>query len=160
MGWTFDEWSYDERLVVLNEEGTYRIYDIQGEYSQNSLGTEVQDAGVIGAVIHEGGLVALTGQLAFVEVKGWEGGRPSNLASAGGQPSSPYATLSAHLSRLLGLSHPPPSWDVLPPDQTISRHVEVLISFDTTILSVDNLECIDQVCSFHRTPTSIVGTES
>jgi hypothetical protein len=45
----------------------------------------------------------------------------------------------------LGLSHPPPSWDVIPPDHTISRHVEVLVSSEATILSVDNSECIDQV---------------
>ena len=45
---------------------------------------------------------------------------------------------------LIGLSEPPASWGIIPPDQTISRHVEVLLSADATIISVDNLECIDQ----------------
>jgi hypothetical protein len=33
---------------------------------------------------------------------------------------------------------------VIPPDLNISRHVEVLLSVDSTIFTVDNLECIDQ----------------
>ena len=33
---------------------------------------------------------------------------------------------------------------MIPPDQTISRHVEVLLSVDQTIYSVDNLESLDQ----------------
>ena len=33
---------------------------------------------------------------------------------------------------------------MIPPDLTISRHVEVLLSVDSTILAVDNLENVDQ----------------
>lgn len=46
--------------------------------------------------------------------------------------------------RTIGLSEPPHAWAIIPPDQSISRHVEVLLSVDTTILAVDNLENIDQ----------------
>lgn len=38
--------------------------------------------GVVDARIHDTGLVALTGSLSFLEVKGWEGARPLTLASA------------------------------------------------------------------------------
>jgi hypothetical protein len=76
-------WTMDERLVVLNEEGAYRIYDLQGEYQQHSLGTEAGEIGILDARIHENGLVALTGSLTFLEVKGWEGGRPLSLANPG-----------------------------------------------------------------------------
>ena len=78
MGWTFDE-----RLVVLNEEGVYRLYDLQGEYTQFSLGNEAAETGILDARIFESGLVALTGQLGLLEVKGWQGGKPLALASAG-----------------------------------------------------------------------------
>lgn len=44
----------------------------------------------------------------------------------------------------LGIQEPPTAWSVIPPDVNVSRHVEVLVSVDTTILSVDNLEVIDQ----------------
>jgi hypothetical protein len=71
----------DERLVVLNEEGTYRVFDLQGEYHQYSLGTEAGELGVVDARIHENGLVALTGSLTLLEVKGWEGSRPLTLAN-------------------------------------------------------------------------------
>ena len=43
-----------------------------------------------------------------------------------------------------GLTQPPHSWAVIPPDLTISRHVEVLLSTETTVYSVDNLEATDQ----------------
>lgn len=39
--------------------------------------------GIISARIHENGLVALTGSLTLLEVKGWEGGRPLTLANPG-----------------------------------------------------------------------------
>ncbi|KAJ7211224.1 vacuolar assembling/sorting protein VPS16 [Mycena pura] len=118
-------WTADERLAILNEEGTYRLYDLQGDYQQYSLGSEAGEMGVIDARIHENGLVALTGSLTLLEVKGWEGTRPLTLANP-------------------ALSQPPNSWAVIPPDLNISRHVEVLLSVDSTILSVDNLESVDQ----------------
>lgn len=42
------------------------------------------------------------------------------------------------------LTEPPHAWAVIPPDLNISRHVEVLLSVDTTIYAVDNLESVDQ----------------
>ncbi|EPQ52133.1 vacuolar assembling/sorting protein VPS16 [Gloeophyllum trabeum ATCC 11539] len=118
-------WTGDERLVVLNEEGVYRIYDLQGEYEQYSLGSEVAEIGVEDAKIHDNGLVALTNSLTFLEVRGWSGGKPVTLANP-------------------GLSQPPSSWTIIPPELTISRHVEVLLSVESTIYTVDNLENTDQ----------------
>ncbi|KAI0701369.1 vacuolar protein sorting-associated protein 16 [Cytidiella melzeri] len=118
-------WTADEQLAVLNEEGTYRVYDLQGDYRQYSLGSEAAELGVIDARIHETGLVALTGTLSLLEVKGWEGGKPLTLANP-------------------GISQPPHSWAVIAPDLNISRHVEVLLSVDSTVYSVDNLESTDQ----------------
>ncbi|KAJ7740038.1 Vps16, C-terminal region-domain-containing protein [Mycena maculata] len=118
-------WTADERLAILNEEGTYRLYDLQGDYQQHSLGNEAGEMGVIDARIHDNGLVALTGSLSLLEVKGWEGARPLTLANP-------------------DLSQPPNSWAVIPPDLNISRHVEVLLSVESTIFSVDNLESVDQ----------------
>ncbi|TFK38119.1 Vps16, N-terminal region-domain-containing protein [Crucibulum laeve] len=118
-------WTMDERLVILNEEGVYRLYDLQGDYQQYSLGSEAAELGIIDARIHDHGLVALTGSLTLLEVKNWEGGRPLTLVNP-------------------GLSEPPHSWAIIPPDLNISRHVEVLISVDSTIYTVDNLESVDQ----------------
>jgi len=69
--------------VVLNEEGVYRLYDLQGEYQQHSLGPEASETGVIDARIYGNGLVALTSSLSLLEVKGWEGARPLMLANPG-----------------------------------------------------------------------------
>ncbi|KAI0732710.1 vacuolar protein sorting-associated protein 16 [Fomitopsis betulina] len=121
-------WTHDERLAVLNDEGVYRLYDLQGDYQQFSMGNEAAEMGIIDARIHEGGLVALTGSLTLLEAKGWDGGKPMTLANP-------------------GLSQPPRSWSVIPPDLTISRHVEVLLSVDSSIYSVDNLESVDQQLS-------------
>ncbi|KAF8474481.1 vacuolar assembling/sorting protein VPS16 [Russula ochroleuca] len=107
-------WTGDERLVILNEEGVYRLYDLQGDY-----------VGITDARIHDNGLVAMTGSLQLLEVKGWQGGRPLALANP-------------------NLSEPPTVWTLIPPDLTISRHVEVLLSVEASVLSVDNLEAVDQ----------------
>lgn len=68
---------------MLNEEGVYRLYDLQGDYQQHSLGTEAAELGIIDARIHDSGFVALTTSLTLLEVKGWEGSRPLTLASPG-----------------------------------------------------------------------------
>ena len=132
----------DERLVVLNEEGAYRVYDLQGEYQQYSLGTEAGEIGIIDARVHENGLVALTGSLTFLEVKGWEGGRPLSLANPG-TPTLGWLPVIL-LMPLSGLVEPPHAWAIIPPDLNISRHVEVLLSVDSTMYAVDNLERVDQ----------------
>ncbi|KAG8700375.1 hypothetical protein FRC09_005986 [Ceratobasidium sp. 395] len=120
-------WTHDERLVALNDEGTYRIYDLAGTYTQHSLGTDAADIGILDARIHEHGLVALTNQLTFLEVKGWTGVKPLALAL----PDPP-------------LDGAPHGWSLVPPDAAISRHIEVLVASGNTILSVDALECVDQ----------------
>ncbi|KAL5523006.1 VPS16 [Sanghuangporus sanghuang] len=120
-------WSYDERLVVLNEEGVYRVYDLQGDYQQFSLGSEAAETGVIDARIHGNGMVALTGSLALLNVKGFTGAKPLALTN----PS---------------LTEPPHAWTIIPPDLTTSRHTEVLLSPTTSssVFTIDTLECIDQ----------------
>lgn len=67
----------------MNEEGIYRLYDLQGDYVQHSLGPEAAELGIIDARIHDNGLVAMTSSLTLLEVKGWEGGRPLTLANPG-----------------------------------------------------------------------------
>lgn len=69
--------------MLLNEEGVYRIYDLQGEYQQYSLGTEAAELGVLDARIHDNGLVALTNNYTLLEVKDWDGGRSLTLANTG-----------------------------------------------------------------------------
>lgn len=43
-----------------------------------------------------------------------------------------------------GLSAPPHAWSIVPPDQSTSGHVEVLVSADGTILTLDALDRVDQ----------------
>lgn len=91
----------NEQLVVLNEEGVYRVYDLQGDYQQFSLGSEASEMGVIDARIHENGLVALTGSLSLLEVKGWEGARPMTLANSG-----EFSRLAVEFESLFSLNRP------------------------------------------------------
>ena len=42
------------------------------------------------------------------------------------------------------MPEPPHAWSVIPPDQNISRHTEVSLSVDMTILAIGRLESIDQ----------------
>lgn len=125
-------WTADERLVLLNEEGTYRLYNLSGSYTQYTLGT---DEPVISSRIHVDGLVALTASprstITLLEVRGWSGGsKPVRMAEP-------------------GLEEPPVSWSVIPPDASISGHTQVLLSpadgpSASSILTIDSLEVVDQ----------------
>lgn len=77
--------------MVINEEGVYRLYDLQGDYVQFSLGTDAGEVGITDARVHESGLVALTGSLQLLEVKGWEGAKPLTLANPS-ESTSPRST--------------------------------------------------------------------
>lgn len=116
---------------------------MQGEYQQFSLGAEAAELGIIDARIHDNGLVALTSSLTLLEVKNWQGGRPLTLANPGMFLSLRLPNVSPLLT-IIGLSEPPHTWAVIPPDLNISRHVEVLLSVDASISTVDTLESVDQ----------------
>ena len=79
-------------LLVLSDEGTYRLYDLANplSYAQHTLGAEVNELGIVSAKGHEDGFVVLTGGLQFLDVRGWTGGRISALAQT---------SLSTHLPR-------------------------------------------------------------
>lgn len=96
MSWTPD----NDRLLVLGEDGTYRLYSLAaaatssvggaaaGTYSQHSIGglagVDVAEVGIVDArSCGDAGLVVLTGALEFVFVKGWDGARGTAMAAAG-----------------------------------------------------------------------------
>ncbi|ODN84868.1 hypothetical protein L202_00723 [Cryptococcus amylolentus CBS 6039] len=116
-----------QNLIVLSDEGLYRVYDLSNptEYKQYTLGSEVSSVGIIEAQAWEDGLVVLTGDLQFLEVRRWGGGRAVPLC-----PSE--------------LKELPASWTLLSPDKSPSGHVQVLFSINDTIITLDALERIDQ----------------
>jgi vacuolar protein sorting-associated protein 16 len=123
----------------LTQDGTYRLYSLSTgsappSYTQHSLGPDAQEAGVIEAKIYEEGLVALLGNLAFVEVKGWQ--KSSGEGGVGGK-----ITLLASA----GLNEPPSCWCVIPPELSHTRGVEVLIGSGATVLRLDEIDVQDQV---------------
>jgi vacuolar protein sorting-associated protein 16 len=116
-----------------------------------AFGSEAAEVGIVDTRVHENGLVALTGSLTLLEVKDWEGGRPLTLANPGVCLYIVHArflevlTLTFHCGGShIGLTEPPHAWAIIPLDQNISRHVEVLLSVDTTIFAIDNLESVNQ----------------
>lgn len=127
--------------MVLTQDGAYRIYSLSvgsapPSYTQHSLGSEAQEAGVLEAKIYEEGMVALLGSLNFVEVKAWQ-----REGSAGGK-----VTVLANA----GLEEKPSCWCVISPDLSSTRGVEVLIGSGTTILRLDEIDVQDQVGSIAR----------
>ncbi|WVF72368.1 hypothetical protein IAT40_007183 [Kwoniella sp. CBS 6097] len=113
-------------LIVLTDEGVYRVYDLSNtsSYRQYSLANEAE-SGVVEAKAWEEGMVVLTGNLGWLEVRGWNGGRAIPLAAS-------------------GLTEPPSAWTLIPPDQSPTGHVQLLVSTSTTIITLDALERIDQ----------------
>jgi hypothetical protein len=118
-------WSEDEKLLVVTADGTVRCYyDLEGEFTQFSLGNGADDAGVKSCRFYAHGLVALLSNNALVSVSSYDEPRPKLLA-------------------------PPPegqvhSWNIIPPAYTLSRSVEVLLSINQTIYVSDATECVDR----------------
>ncbi|KAF9899141.1 hypothetical protein BX616_003227 [Lobosporangium transversale] len=118
-------WTETEHLLCVLEDGTVRMYNILGEYTQFSLGKEAKDNRVIDVQIWGTGLVALTGSFQLISIANFDEPRPLLLADP-------------------GINEPPHSWTVIPPKFTLSRHVEVLLAFNSTILVVDATEARDE----------------
>jgi hypothetical protein len=90
---------------------------------------EFQDAkedGIIGCQIWGGGLVAMTSKFQLISITNFEEPQPKPMAE-------------------IKLEEPLQSWTVVPPQFTLSRHVEVLIATGSTVLVVDSKEVTDQV---------------
>lgn len=118
-------WSEDEKLLVVTADGTVRCYyDLQGEFTQFSLGNGSDEVGVRSCKFYSHGLVALLSNNALVSVSSYDEPRPKLLAS----PPD-------------GKIH---SWNIIPPAYTLSRSVEVLLSIDQTVYAADASECEDR----------------
>ncbi|WVR04982.1 hypothetical protein IAU60_001994 [Kwoniella sp. DSM 27419] len=113
-------------LVAMSDEGVYRVYDLSNPatFKQYSLGGE-GESGVVDARAWEDGMVVLTGNLEWIEVRGWKGGRAIPLASS-------------------LLTEPPTAWTLISPEQSPTGHLQLLVSSSTTIITLDALERIDQ----------------
>ncbi|KAF9570847.1 hypothetical protein EC968_001335 [Mortierella alpina] len=119
-------WTDTEHLLCVIEDGTVRMYNILGEYTQFSLGKEAKDNRIIEVQIWGTGLVALTGSFQLIAVTNFDEPRPKTLADP-------------------GINEPPHSWTVIPPKFTLSRHVEVLLAVNSTIIVVDATEARDEL---------------
>ena len=119
-------WSEDEQLLVVTEDGTVRCYyDLQGDFTQFSLGNGAEEYGVRACRFWASGFVALLSNNQLVAVPRYDEPRPKLLAT----PPE-------------GAVH---SWAVLPPAYTLSRSVEVLLAIDNTIHVVDASEAEDRM---------------
>lgn len=118
-------WSEDEQLMVVTQDGTVRCYyDLQGEFTQFSLGNGAEEYGVESCRFYGTGFVALLSNNHLISVPRYEEPRPIRLAT----PPE-------------GDVH---SWTLIPPAYTLSRSVEVLLSIGQTIYVVDAVESEDR----------------
>ncbi|KAK8123458.1 hypothetical protein PG999_003376 [Apiospora kogelbergensis] len=118
-------WSEDEKLLVVSYDGTVRCYlDLQGDFTQFSLGQAAEDFGVQACKFYDTGMVALLSNNALISVSSYDEPRPKQLA--------PVPEGEVH------------AWTIISPSFTLSRSVEVLLSIGQTIYVVDATECEDR----------------
>ncbi|KAI0145889.1 vacuolar protein sorting-associated protein 16 [Hypoxylon sp. NC0597] len=118
-------WSEDEKLLVVSYDGTVRCYyNLQGDFTQFSLGREAEDFGVHSCRFYDQGMVALLTNNALISVSSYDEPRPKALASP------PEGEVHA--------------WAIISPSFTLSRSVEVLLSVGKTVYVVDKTECEDR----------------
>ncbi|KAL8768887.1 MAG: hypothetical protein Q9209_004941 [Squamulea sp. 1 TL-2023] len=119
-------WSEDERLLVVSEDGTVRCYyDLQGDFTQFSLGFGAEKHKVKACRFWPSGFVAILANNHLVAVTHYIEPRPKLLAIPPGD--------ELH------------SWTIIPPAYTLSRSVEVLLAVGQTIYVVDASETEDRV---------------
>lgn len=110
---------------MVGYDGAVRCYyGLQGDFTQFSLGREAEDFGVKECRFYDTGMVALLTNNALVSVSSYTEPRPKILAT----PPE-------------GEVH---SWNIIPPNHTLSRSVEVLLSVGKTICVVDTTDCEDR----------------
>ncbi|KAI1340453.1 vacuolar protein sorting-associated protein 16 [Xylariaceae sp. FL0016] len=118
-------WSEDERLLVVGYDGTVRCYyDLQGDFTQFSLGREAEEFGIHSCRFYDNGMVALLTNNTLISASSYDEPRPKVLASP------PEGEVHA--------------WNIVPPNFTLSRSVEVLLSIGGTIYVVDATDCEDR----------------
>ncbi|KAL6364927.1 hypothetical protein LRP88_00900 [Fusarium phalaenopsidis] len=117
-------WSEDETLLVVTADGTVRCYDLQGDFTQFSLGHGADNYGVESCRFYDHGLVALLGNNSLITVSSYSEPRPKALAQ------TPEGEIH--------------SWSLISPNHTLSRSVEVLLSVEKTVYVVDATDCEDR----------------
>lgn len=119
-------WSEDEKLFVVTADGTVRCYyDLQGEFTQFTLGHGAEEYGVTACRFYGTGFVALLANNHLISVSRYDEPRPKLLATP------PEGEVR--------------SWTLIPPAYTLSRSVEVLLSIGQTIYVVDASESEDRM---------------
>ncbi|KAI4243599.1 MAG: hypothetical protein L6R40_003423 [Gallowayella cf. fulva] len=119
-------WSEDERLLVITEDGMVRCYyDLQGDFTQFSLGFGAEEHKVKACRFWPSGFVAILSNNHLVAVTHYTEPRPKLLAIP---PEGEFH-----------------SWTVIPPAHTLSRSVEVLLAVGQTIYVVDSSDTEDRV---------------
>ncbi|KAK8154377.1 vacuolar protein-like protein sorting vps16 [Phyllosticta citrichinensis] len=119
-------WSSEEQLLVISEDGSVRCYqDLQGDFTPFSLGNGADEVGVRACRFWGSGFVALLNNNRLVSVSRYGDPRPKLLATP---PEDPVE-----------------SWAIIPPTETLSRSVEVLLATGETIYLVDATDCEDRL---------------
>ncbi|KAJ5894240.1 Vps16 N-terminal [Penicillium taxi] len=119
-------WSDKEELLVVSEDGTVRrYYGLDGEFTSFSLGNGAEEYGVRACQFWASGLVALLSNNQLISVSKYDEPRSKPLATC------PEGEVS--------------SWSLVPPAQTLSRSVEVLLAVDKTVFLVDSTEAEDKI---------------
>ena len=109
----------------MTDDGTVRCYyDLQGDFVPFTLGHGAEDVGVKACRFWSSGFVALLNNNHLVSVSRYDEPRPKLLAIP---PEEPVE-----------------SWALIPPTETLSRSVEVLLAIGQTIYLVDATDCEDR----------------
>lgn len=89
------------------------------------MGEIAREYGVIDAFIYDSGVVAITTNFKIISITSFADPRPTALD--------------------VTLTEIPHCWTVVPPENSLSRHVEVVLAVKETIIVVDFVQSQDQV---------------
>ncbi|KAK9474855.1 Vps16, N-terminal region-domain-containing protein [Dipodascopsis tothii] len=120
-------WTETEQLVVVTENGLVQIFaGFEATPASFSLGKDAETNGVVDCQFWSTGLVARLSNNRLVAVSRLDEPRPRLLAELAVTPAEIHG------------------WALVPPTYTLSRHVEVLLGVNSTVVVNDTAESQDQ----------------
>ncbi|KAJ3214860.1 hypothetical protein HDU67_001125 [Dinochytrium kinnereticum] len=122
-------WTNTDNLACVMENGLVVMYGLSGIMCRFSLGEQAREAGVIDCRFWDSGLIAITKEFKLIAVSDFLEPRPKLLADP----------------KFRDVPH---SWCIIPPQFSLSRHVEVLAAVGTSILTIDFNSVQDQFWAF------------
>lgn len=140
-------WSAKEELIIVLDNGTFRnYYDFEDNFYEFSLGHDAENIGISDVRFYTSGFVVRLKNNSFIHVGNYQNPYPSLVQFQ----STPTDEQNENI-----LTKQIHSWEIVPPLYSLSKNIEILISSDSTIYSLNEISTDNK--QFNKGPISMIS---